>query len=836
MLPGRRAGTVARPGRPIAATLRRVLLAGVVALAAAPGHRVLAGETPPGETVRIAVLAYQNKAREMDLLEQALGELRAAAEIKEPFQVARGTYADVLHWLDTGAVDLAVVSPAILGKAMEQGGPRRWEYLASVSTPSAPEPSLSVAVVRDDSPLRTVDDLRGLFGRGEGHLLFVDPLSVSGALAPRVALAAERIPVLESRIRYTHSHTSSLQALRAHGGRDTVAFVWNGVFERDRTHDVRTIDVPALGRMRIPPDALLVRADLPQLAQLRKGVSTRAESGIGPIFRAETDWREGDADVRAWLAAAGAPARDRLMRLDLEDLGSLLFHYARSQATPLRLAIVFSGGGAKCSYQIGAIRAIEEKLAQLRQETGDPSIDIALVVGTSGGAINALPVAMGMSSTAPHGAELAAVWRSLDQREIIRPPFVVRLNMALWFASLQFLAFSGICRHRMTDQGRTGLGRWLLCLGAGVVEVLVARLPFDPWSALGPRPTLHRLYLWLTFGAEGAGWILIATGIGGHALRAAGAEGRPLLVRFRRLVRTAAVGGIIVLPVLQAWTVLGYEPTLSEGSGIERTLLDRFSRLVTAKEKAEGRSSAALPRPGKLGTQGEALELLSRQILGEGLLARDLALTGSVLGERGIDLPSDLYFWASAGRTTVPPAFGARGVALANRPELLLDALIGSGAIYPVFPARRLRDFPKTGQATEIVDGSFAHRSPVEAAVLWGATHIILIQADPDEQAPRGSFGTNVSAALTLLYDQAQLTDARTKDQAMIFNLAPRPPHIGLLDFASNLIDASLAKGYREVHGDNDPGAAQPPPFLKEVGVPHFVRLPSPNDASRASP
>ena len=224
--------------------------------------------------------------------------------------------------------------------------------------------------------------------------------------------------------------------------------------------------------------------------------------------------------------------------------------------------------------------------------------------------------------------------------------------------------------------------------------------------------------------------------------------------------------------------------------------------------------------------------------MGEGLLARDLVLTGSVLGERGIELPSDLYFWASAGRTTASPTFGARGVALADRPELLLDALIGSGAIYPVFPARVLRDFPRTGQATEIVDGSFAHRSPVEAAVLWGATHILVIQADPDERVPRGSFGANISAALTHLYDQAQLTDARTKEQAMLFNLAPRPPHIGLLDFAGNLIDASLAKGYREVHGDDHEAASRPPPFRKEVGVPHFVSLPTPtpeDDARRSS-
>src|SRR5205814_5135934 len=135
------------------------------------------------------------------------------------------------------------------------------------------------------------------------------------------------------------------------------------------------------------------------------------------------------------------------------------------------------------------------------------------------------------------------------------------------------------------------------------------------------------------------------------------------------------------------------------------------------------------------------------------------------------------------------------GVALASRPELLLDSLMASGAIYPVFPARVLRDFPRTGQDTEIVDGSFSHRSPVEAAVLWGATHIILIQADPDELVPRGSFAANIAAALTHLYDQAQLTDVRTKEQAMLSNLAPRPPHIGPPDFASTLSDAALATG-----------------------------------------
>ena len=269
--------------------------------------------------------------------------------------------------------------------------------------------------------------------------------------------------------------------------------------------------------------------------------------------------------MRDWLAAAGRGSPDRLTRLDLDELGSLLVHYAHSQPAKMRLAVVFSGGGAKCSYQIGAIRAIEEKLARLRRDTGDDSLDVSLVVGTSGGAINALPVAMGMSSTPAQCDELDAVWRSLDQREIIRPAFAVRLNMALWFASVQFLILSWICRQRRNDTGRTGRVRWLLCLAAGALGVLLVRSPLDPWRLLGPRPGLHRLYLWLSFGAEGAGWILIATGCIGLGLRAAGAEVRPRLLAFRRLVRIAAIAGLVVLPLLQTWTILVHEPTLSEG-------------------------------------------------------------------------------------------------------------------------------------------------------------------------------------------------------------------------------------------------------------------------------
>src|SRR6516165_5617384 len=100
----------------IAAMTWRVALAICVAPGFVPDLRLRADEVRPGATVRVAVLAYGDKLEETQRVEHALGELRAAAAIAEPFEVARGTYADVLHWLDTGAVDLAIVTPAVFAK------------------------------------------------------------------------------------------------------------------------------------------------------------------------------------------------------------------------------------------------------------------------------------------------------------------------------------------------------------------------------------------------------------------------------------------------------------------------------------------------------------------------------------------------------------------------------------------------------------------------------------------------------------------------------------------------------------------------------------------------
>ena len=128
----------------------------------------------------------------------------------------------------------------------------------------------------------------------------------------------------------------------------------------------------------------------------------------------------------------------------------------------------------------------------------------------------------------------------------------------------------------------------------------------------------------------------------------------------------------------------------------------------------------------------------------------------------------------------------------------------------------------------ELIDGGFAHNSPVEAAVLWGATHIVLVEATPERVLKRKNFLYNVSSAFTHLHKQTQLVDVRSKQQVVVFTLQPSPPHICVLDFADNLIEASIERGYRDAQGKNDRTATGKVPasqFYKELGAPVFTRV-----------
>jgi hypothetical protein len=56
---------------------------------------------------------------------------------------------------------------------------------------------------------------------------------------------------------------------------------------------------------------------------------------------------------------------DKPQFVTLDEIHSLLaFHWSEYSANdPPRLALVLSGGGAKCSYQAGALEVVEQKVA-----------------------------------------------------------------------------------------------------------------------------------------------------------------------------------------------------------------------------------------------------------------------------------------------------------------------------------------------------------------------------------------------------------------------------------------------------------------------------------------
>ncbi|HEV3003668.1 MAG TPA: patatin-like phospholipase family protein, partial [Pirellulales bacterium] len=714
--------------------------------------------------VRVGVVAFQDFQTSMAQYQRLFRELADGFERPVRFKLAIGTYGDVLHWLDRGLVDVATLTPGVFAAARQitHAGKPCCEYLVSRrlrldtggglriddETEAGGYRDLyhPVCVVPAGSILRTLDDLRRAVADRQARLIFVDPLSSSGHTAPAFALKQLGIDPAPQQVAFSYSHANSLRLLAAHEDRpQQVAFVWDRAMEAfGKAGPLRKLEFAELERMTIPLDVVVARRGYEHAGRVAECLAShRDEHGRSDFVRFD-DWEARYAEVEHWCRELRVAAdADESQNVTLDELGQMLLHYARARPSnqPPRLALVLSGGGAKCSYQIGAVEALEEQLAEVRRETGEAGLGISLVVGTSGGAINALAIALGTSSTAEGREQLKDAWRSLDQREIVRPSKLVRGNMGLWFVCIQAtVVLWAVRKYVARPDRRAWTAVWTL-LALAAVQLAMGRAGYSPWRWLGDHHLLHHAWLWSTFGVERAGVFLLFAGAA-------------LLVQQWRLSRRgsylalpprAVIWGLVVgwlgLPLAQLLTILFYETTLSDGSGIERVLTRNFAELADGQLRRAG--SPPLERVP--GTATERLQSVGRQILSRRLLSRDLVITGSCLEQTTAELPSDLYFYAAAAGSVTRPDFGNRGVALAERPELLLDVVMGSGSIFPVFPPRTLADFPGPGERIELVDGGFAHNSPVEAAVRWGATHIVLIEAAVQERGERNNFLQNAA-------------------------------------------------------------------------------------------
>ena len=783
----------------------------------------------PQSDVRVAIVAYEDFHGELEQFRQLFGDL-AERDPTFHFQLAVGTYSEVLHWMDRRLVDLAVLTPGVFASGLSTDGsaPSAYRYLTTIQLPPATsawasqqrqaagfhDHYRSVCLVAEDSKLTSIDDLIAAAREDRVEFLFVHAKSVSGRIAPTEALRRAKIQPSEEQIRFTYSHSQSIRMLSdATSEKERVAFVWDDAAGNDRSLEsgVRRLSFPELDELIIPHDVIVGRVDFEHVERLQSLLVDGFESDRyrGAFIE---DWESQFRTVRRWLDTAGAVSTlDDGEEASLEDISQLLLQYARSQPQPPRLAVVLSGGGAKCSYQVGAIAALEERLAKLRRENPEEGLDIALVVGTSGGAINALPVAMGVSSTKEGDQVFRDTWTALDQRQIVRPSLLIRANMGLWFALVQTAIVVWIVRRFVPEVDKRGRSFAVLFTGLAAIEILIGYFMGPPWWWLGTNHIWHHLWLWFSFGVRTSAWSLFAIGVGALALEAVRARrGRHINIPTWLTKTTLLVGGL-GLPLLQVITVLTFEQTLSGGHGMERALAEKFPRLIDRHLSHEKLPPLDMKN---VSNRGDRLKAASRQVIERGMLRRDLVITGSCLEQTSQELPPDLYFYAPAQRSSELPPFGARGLSLIDRPQILLDVVMGSGSIFPVFPPRQIDDIPRAGERIELVDGGFAHNSPVEAAVLWGATHIVLIEATPRTRSERGNFVRNATSSFRHLHQQAQLLDARSRDKVLIFSLSPDPPHMCVLDFADNLIKASIRRGYRD--------ASSTSRFRKELGEPIF--------------
>ncbi|MFP6619018.1 MAG: patatin-like phospholipase family protein [Pirellulaceae bacterium] len=825
------------------------LLLGAVFLAGSitPSQKVAAQPVSP-VVIRVGVVAFEDFEAEFQRWHRVFSQFQQKHDATLKFELAVGSYGDLLHWMEKGFVDLAVLTPGVFseyfrGMGQENSAPRKvpFEYLATDGLPPATskwatearqKPGFhfryhSVCVVAANSKLKTFDDVIRKSKLNQVEYLFVNPLSASGRMLPEYVLR-KRGGFSAERVRYTYSHTESLRLVGKSGpGKERIAFVWDDALAAASgiADQVRKIPVPLFDQYSIPHNVIVMRTDHPDLEMVRSWLVDFQDSGSITKTRYVEDWKKHYSELDVWYQVLSRTSEDHQSQpVSMDEIGQVLLHSARSQPMPPRLAVVLSGGGAKCSYQVGAVCALEEKLGQLRQQNPGLSLDIDLVVGTSGGAINAVPIAFGVTSTKEGRRDFQRVWQSLDQRDIVVPSWPVRVNIGLWFALLEVCLLLWLVKRFVRDPSRRAVYFYRLVIGVALVHAAIAYLPYAPWDWLGPFHLLHHAWLWLTFGMTTMCWSLLMLGFSCWLIQAKKIKQSRYLMISRRQATWIMTVCLLGLPMVQLVTLLCFQTTLSGGKGIEQAIAQGLPSLISTHLKRE--EKPVLDLDAEL-SNADRLQVASKQLINGKQLQRDLVITANCIEKTDQSLPTDLYFFAAANRDQEAP-FQQRGISFYDYPTMMLDVVIGSGTIFPVFPARKLLDFPEKGESVELIDGGFAHNSPVEAAVLWGATHIVLVEATPPRALKRKNFFYNASAAFVHLHKQTQLVDVRSKQQVVVFTLQPKHPHICVLDFAGNLIKASMERGYRDAQGKHDGKRdrdAQNSQFQKELGEPVFTQV-----------
>ena len=249
---------------------------------------------------------------------------------------------------------------------------------------------------------------------------------------------------------YTGSQKECVKALcgdagDSHPERVRIGFVSDFAFQAAVANGqpIQRLRLEGLEAIRIPGSAVVVRTDFyQQHRELLDRLPLRPDFTRLPQYEQKYDL------VRRCATSSARTANlHRAHRLAefLPATGSL---HAGTEAGSADRA----GAGRrrrKCAFQVGVVRAIEEEFRRYRDEVFPTfaranklppnEFGISLVVGTSGGALNALPAALGTYTSDAGVKTMRSAWQSLDARDILQPELAVRISVGVLLFLIQLV-------------------------------------------------------------------------------------------------------------------------------------------------------------------------------------------------------------------------------------------------------------------------------------------------------------------------------------------------------------------------------------------------------------
>jgi predicted acylesterase/phospholipase RssA len=831
------------------------LLGGPSALAAKPAR----APAPP-VAIRIGIQPYADdgllKGAEREHYRRLCEEIAANARDKyrQPIrlQVAVGSYADLYYWCEHDMIDVAIVSAGVYS-LLQEHLEDRWVYLCTMSRDAAHN-RFEYGVgcfARAGAAAADVEALRDAFDRGCLDIFLVDQNSVSGGVFPLGFLKGQGIPAYDKKalerpdgalnhVFYTGSQRECVKALCRAGDDDAsqpervhVGFVTDRALQAAlaNSQPIQRLNLEGLDEIRIPGSAVVVRTSFyRQHRELLDRLQSR------PDFERLPQYEEKYALIHRWRDEFLPEPPTSSERTDWPNFFRQMETYMQEQKQVPRIALVLAGGGAKCAFQVGVVRAIEEEFRRYRDEDfpkfarannlPPDEFGISLVVGTSGGALNALPAALGTYTSDAGARTMRSTWQSLDARDILQPELAVRMSVGILLFLIQLVAVLALVRvpwlaRRLIVHERRGrcVAVVFFLLGAG--QLLWALSGWKiPWDFLyHVHEGLYVVWAVAASGTTIVGVLMLATAalvglIDLHLRR----KGRFLAMSPTTARETFAwLTLIIVLSTVPI--ALHSASFFSQARGLEDQISQAAEQLVNQRLAAHGQSPV----------QTRDLAALGCTILDKGLLERDLIITATILPDGGVAAANtDVYFYASAAGAdpgVVRHMLEDPRVQYLNEPPrrgALLQAVMGSGAVFPVFPARTVLDCPSLGRRMQLVDGSFCHHNPIEAAAMWGASHVIVVNPSPAVEettsAQERTLYENSQVALMRLFEQAQNLDRRAEQDLTVFFINPEADkhNISLLSFASKPITDAIDHARSEL-------AQKQKPFRRQLSKPLFL-------------